>query len=1821
MARLQSGTGNVLIEGVTTPTASDSDNTAATKGYVDARMGGGSGNVNTIFTTSTAQSVDRGDLVVDGTSAYIRVATGSAMVTNTTDFTTADYIDIDDTNTQNIPSGANLPTTGLVTGQVFLLTATEGSNAPGLYRYSGTAWQPYIVDAVSNLVINAWPGTFQGTNFDVQIGSYWSRTVAGQLVVWMFTGHSDTTITSSNFSDYIPQSTESFWTELGAEGAANEYPPTFVELFYARLGTIWLGSDTHLYLATSDHVIHDTTTRNTNDPATTTAGWRRLDNNIPAAPASNSSSAERYELQVSATGDTTSWVTATGGGINAVTTDNTLRGGGSGTNDRLSVSRFQTWNTETTYVLGDMVVDNFDYRIYKANVANIPDLQIVTLPTVQRVSFGTATGFTELRYLVEFVGTNPTVDPAQTYDFSIGSPGASINVNFTILGSDISTTDLTGFWVISPTATSYTVVSGATPTLRTPQPITNISISLGTVVANPRPGLDPTRWVEVSSTGVDFEARYSPSRSETLRWTEEGTTYDGFVEDIFFEDVLAANSTVVRGSDNVVRYTITGVLPSIVQTLVAADRIVLTSARLPIRTFGTVTQGTTPDSAVLVGTCIQGDGAEDSDAATVGNGILARGPQTFRGSFAAVTIRADAPSPTNLIEDFHSVANMAARMALTTSDAKFGDVVFQQDDDTFWEITHAQAAVANFVNFSWVSSLSDGSRELALHFSDLASMPVQASTYTVVSGGDSWSFLGSRVTTRTAANNTIEWRIPDVSIGGSPNRTGLERTGTLTSSSDTLAFTQIQVGGSGGTSNAAIIDTNGTPTLAPNITAEEVRTLLGAGTLNETDFRFHRDNENLILNIDNSTFTVDMQDIRQGATLPTTAHNNEVFWLNVPSGGRHAGLYRYDSSISVWFPADATFNDVSIDRLTVDANLQIPSHGDLTLADANDAVSVGDLRAEAQAIRNSIGPDVNVHGDLEEEPTTQAVYVQSIELSGNFSDETNGTFRHVRQVPLQNNYPTRPTSDSSRTALVLAGFPDAPLRGRPGGTGTHRIDQYQPTANMGRIGGTVPLERATSGSQGFQLDEDFVAAGGFIDGPNDPRIDTPNARFLLGQDNGALINHDPAAGTFTTPTEGVLIGMTFQPQRISEDHTGKYPLWAMNFQAQNVSDSRNVGVFLEETPGAGTVPVLNPLNAEWLEDGAIFSMQFDSPLQPSESQQVIYTLTFRDSSTYTFAGNDNDGNHITSRVGSNGNTFWRIPAALITFSGGMLPTQGFFDGLALRRSTPGEYNMRIRLGTNSDALLRDDDGLLLFSDGSEYAIISHLHITSNNRLALNAYVYEWDLVNSNWRLYTGLRTATGVTGFNVGVLNAGEAIDVLNPEIRIGLAEYQNNASSYNNNLAMSKIFIAKVETSGFNAASATSIINDASAFKGLARSNSTDGFEFTRLNHVDIPYSAYDAMAGTILPTADWLLPDTSATDAAAFRTAIGTTNWVPVSETAATTFSSFATLPDRGSRVSTSSNATDRFLWIHPTGSGYVDPIKSVTPLTAGPTKDGVPNNTGANSSLTVPQGPLSSINYHTTTGTDGAVAISYLPVAEWNRSLFLNSANAGVARIWSTPLSAAASVSSDIATLGTDGSGRLYIPQYRTDYRAAQVPALPALGRQDFDPNTHFILGRFLSGGTRRIYFSVGGFDPATGLVTGLARVDTPVPGTNSGNAPGGSNTELYVQDPSDQMLRSFNISIERFASFDFEVGAPQNVLENVSSGDSRRGDATPFGMFGMIDLFLGTQGTTVGSGGSQYTPYTRRGETYYWYPNRSTGVWQNYIGNSPPTGNQWRIPLLG
>ena len=1926
--------------------------------------------------------------------------------------------------------------------------------------------------------ISAFPGSYQ-EDFDIKVNSLWSRTVASQLIVWRFTGHSDTTVVSSTFADYIPQSSSPHWTELGAEGAANTYPRAgdFQELFFARLGSVWQGSDANLYLATSDHVIHNEGTRTSNDPVTTTSGWRPLNSNLPVAPASNSTSAQNYELRVSATGDNTSWVAATTGGggggadlanwaettaydpgnvvINAkdfeiyqarerieagdvttpvpnvstigfgnvsthvgvyiitfaagtvaptpdsntvytvaagapynveftvmgsaitstiatvwliapsnttlvsgvhasglqedssavaVTTGATvtnpppnLDSGPAGRWQRISVpliddplrydlhtgleirwregattfvgtaqfvntntvvigpnntsisgttvttrglpvaaaqaavdatrlvthiddlaayrifdttsttpaqiaagtvvsdliaqvgdagqiipttieglvdgvtasaapltvreentANLATWSSGDDYAVGDMVVDVFDYHIYKADVAITEIVGAVPVPDVRQVAFGNSTGFTELRYLVEFEDAIPTIDLAETYRFDIGGV---LGVDFTVQGSDISTTDIPGFWVVSPTATSYTVLTGSTPTMETQQPTPVISITIGTVSANPRPGLDTDRWTEVSDTSVDYAARYSPSRGETLRWTEGSSELVGAVEDIYFHNVLAADSTVAEVNGEV-RYTISGVLPSVVTALVAADRVVFTSARTPIRTFGTVTAGSTPDEAILVGTCLQSDGDELSDASIVGAGILARGPVSFFGSFGAVSFVPESSGPTNTVEDFHSVADQAARQALTASQVKFGDVVFQQDTKEFWEATHETGPVANYLNFTWAASLVDGSRELALHFSDLASMPISGNTYSLVSGGDAWSFNGSSVTTRTAINNTIEWRIRDASVGGSPNRTGLRRAGSLTTTDGDITYTLI------------------TATDDPVVSLTE-------------------DNQTLTVTVDGVSASVQTRDVKFGGTLPSASSSlrGEVYVV-YGNGYRDANLHIFDGT--AWQSANLNIGDLEVAGEADFLNSpQVPGHSRSQVTgtgNANDAATITDVRIIADVLREEFGHTVSPHGVLEQEPGTSYRHVQGIELGGDFADDPNGTFRHARLVDQSVEYPTvRETVDANANTnnavnstfgasfvpLQAGLFPSAPLRGQQGSVhDTFRLQQYHNSAD-------AAMEVGLGHNSGqFIAHDRFNAMGGLADNPNDPSGTPINARYHLRGEG--LIDSDAASGSLTTRNGGYAIGMVFSPTGAA--YSGSLDdeaLWSMDFGAGSPSDDRNVGVFMEETPGETTIPVGDINSAEWLEDGAFLDLQFNGQITPVTSTTIIYTLTLRDASTIRFYAHDTEGNSITERDRF-GYHFWRIPRALIIdYSGGAIPDEGYYNGIALDRTGTDHYRIRVKQGTNQTDLLSDVDGFVELNPNNTYNIVSYLHLNSDNRITINVRLFDWNSTTESWDIRSSLGHTGTLVGYRVtdSTTTNADRIHLTSPRINIGQSEYRSYASVTNNRITMSKTFIARSVNLDAGNTILDAMATSESPFRGLIVSAASDGYEIQDLPYVDIPYTAYDNATKTITPAANWLVPNIVATPTDAQRTQFRNSlnsdgSWTPVSVAAAAdgTYNGTTTntnarietvLPNQGSENISTSDV--RQFWIHPTGSGYVDPVVASSSFSQMNPRTGMSSNVTFN----VPQGPIQGLTYFTTSGTDGASApITFLngtntggSSLNWETRYFLGDGSAGTVRVYSLNPSTVSSVSHNLVSPG--GTRRIYVPGFRDDYRTATDGVSP-LTAADLDANTHYFRGLFLDGMGRTNYFQIVNVDTATGLLS-VIRVDNDVANSND-QLPTGRNIELPFGPGSE------NLDLQQFASFQFRAETP------------REQDSIIPLQFDPVGIWFGVAGTPVGvdTEAEYYEPMTRFGVTYYWYPNKvfdpnnDPGVFQsiNFTGTTPPDG-EWIFPLIG
>ena len=1415
------------------------------------------------------------------------------------------------------------------------------------------------------------------------------------------------------------------------------------------------------------------------------------------------------------------------------------------------------------YNVGDLVIDGTDNNLYQNLIAILATTGLTEVQGANRAFYDAVSG----DFFIQAIGADlPVLQTApETYTFAIGTP---YNVTFTVPVTAITRSAAGGQYQID--LDMATATDGSLPAeARGPAAPEAIEIFYGTVMGTTpiRPALDSNvggRWQEISGASLLASSRYNIHAGQTVRWTENSSPTVGTVTQI--TEVVTTASNLSRTN---ITTNITGLQAGFAEAARVAGRAVLHRENLRLVLIGN-TSSTTPVQAAA-GTLV-----------VEGITLLTDG-----GEFPVAPV--DTP--------------VGARFSIGIMDVILDASDLRVQD---WPTQFASDFELN-IGSLWTRTL--GSNEFVWQFvghSDVTVTTSNFADYIPTASSPHWTELGSE-----GAANEYPSTFSELFYA---------RLGSIWLGSDGLLYIATE---------SHLVHDAATLTSNDPVTAlrgwDRVHT-----TTTATTFDFHRENEVINLTINGVHHSVDMNAIQYGAFLPRSGELRQVFGVVTPPTalGREEiiNYYVWDGQ---WRLASAIYNEVRATSLEVSGTATVPSHTDVTTAPGGEAASISDLRQEGDRIRSSLAPDVSVHGTLEAEPNGSAVYTQSIELNGQFSDQTGGTFRHARQIPAVINYPTLPTANSSRTALMLAGFPDAPLRGRQGSPGTHRIDQYMPTIGQAnRLSGVAPLERAIHGSAGFQPDDSFVAAGGFVDGVNDPRIDNPNGRFLLGQNNGALAAHNPSTGAFGAATGGLLIGMTFEPHQLALRDTGLYPLWTMKFQARNVTDDRNVGVFMEETPEVTGISVGDTIEAEWFQDGAFLDIFFTSTETPSQSQQVEYILTLRDSSTFTIRANDG-ANHITTRqtIGGFG---WRIPRALVTaYSGGEIPEFGLYRGIALTRGQPGEYHMRIKLGTSFDARISDEDGLLDFTDGSQYSIISHLHVDNNGRIALNVYVYEWVLATQQWRLYTGLRTESGVTGFRIGALNNSEAIDVINPEINIGLFEFQNNRTNFINNMSMSKIFIAKAENTTFDANAATAIVNDSTAFKGLAVADTMPGFEFTRLNYVDVPYTTYDQSTGLITPTSNWLLPDTSATDAAGFRASLNSSGlWTPVSEASVndSIIDGFRTMPGQGANVATSTDPTDAFLFIHRTGTGYVDPVRADVSLPIAPEKSGVSNTSGGTATLTAPEGPITSLSYHTTTGADGANnTISYLGVGEWDRSKFLGAGGAGTARIWSVPLSAAESVSDTLGIVTDSGDARLYVPEFRDDWRRAQTPPLPELGRSDFDPSTHYLLGRFLDAGSRRIYYTASGFDAQLGLITGIARIDTPVPGINSGDAPGGVNRELFVQDPGSLVEREDNLSIQRFASFRLEALAPVDILET----RGERGDVLPFGMFGMLDLFLGTATPSVAvtddTAENYSVLYNRRGTAYHWYPNRagtgSVGVWQNYQGDNAPTGDQWRIPLIG
>ena len=812
------------------------------------------------------------------------------------------------------------------------------------------------------------------------------------------------------------------------------------------------------------------------------------------------------------------------------------------------------------------------------------------------------------------------------------------------------------------------------------------------------------------------------------------------------------------------------------------------------------------------------------------------------------------------------------------------------------------------------------------------------------------------------------------------------------------------------------------------------------------------------------------------------------------------------------------------------------------------------------------------------------------------------------------------TFGQSFTALQAGLFPSAPVRGQQGSVhDTFRLQQFHGT--------NAVAEAGLGGNAGQFIPHDFfMENGGLADATTDPAGSPINAMYPVR--DGGLIETFAATGLIQGYTAGFAIGMVFSPHEArSVTQASDEALWSMDFGARNAGDVRNVGVYMEESPGDATVPVLNPEDAEWLENGAFFDIRFASEQTPSNSQTIIYTLTFRDSTTYTFASNDGNGNQITTRQNFGG-FFWRVPRDLITFSGGTPPTSGFFTGLALTRSSFDHYRIRIKQGTGQTALLRDTNGVVELDPTRTYNILSYIRIGSGDRISIVVRLFDRNVPNNRWDIRSGLAVEGTLTGYRVvdGATTAHDRLLLSRPTFNIGLSEYQNNATLYNNYLTMSKVFIARatiVESNTTLDALATS----QSPFRGLIESAASSGYEIQDLPYVDIPYTAYDNATKTITPANNWLVPDVvaNATEAQqlAFRNTLNADgSWTPVSESTAAlgTFNGTTTntnarietvLPDQGAENISTTDV--RQFWIHPTGTGYVDPVGASSSFSQ------MNPSTGAASSLTfsVPQGPIEGLTYFTTTGIDGASSpITFLntpntngtSITNWDTSYFLGDGSAGTVRVYSMAPSTVSSVSHNLVSPG--GTRRIYVPGFRDDYRTATTGISP-LTAADLDANTHYFRGLFLDGMGRINYFQIVSVDTSTGLLS-VIRVDNDVANSND-TLPTGRNIELPFGPGSE------NLDLQQFASFQFQAATP------------REQDSVVPLNFDPIGIFLGSMVTAdipeLPTTDTEYfIPYSRRGVTYYWYPNKTlsgqTGVFQSaeFTGTIPGT-DQWIFSLIG
>lgn len=744
--------------------------------------------------------------------------------------------------------------------------------------------------------------------------------------------------------------------------------------------------------------------------------------------------------------------------------------------------------------------------------------------------------------------------------------------------------------------------------------------------------------------------------------------------------------------------------------------------------------------------------------------------------------------------------------------------------------------------------------------------------------------------------------------------------------------------------------------------------------------------------------------------------------------------------------------------------------------------------------------------------------------------------------------------------------------------------------------------------------------------------------------NSAIYGEDEQGNTqldvYISPTV-VGTGQTIQITATSERQR-RFVLPIQGIERVTRVEIGNTDVGFSNNNGSQTVYI----DGSTVRVGTVVTFTYDVASvypMPSHSSFAEYTLN-TPNGNIVFRTVNTEGLHVTTSISSTGDIIWHIPTGTTNRTGGLINSttvpanQGgiWLSGVTMSHVGYENFRLRVKAGTGTHSVLDDAGGTPLDLDPENtYSLVSHLYLdgSNNNRIRIDNTIMQWNSTTSSWD-HLATRTpnpALEVVGYSItdSTTDETQRLFMAQPVVRFGDAEYALSQNVTRGHFS-GKFFVAKVESSAtVDSAFRQRLASSTAPFRGLIiRDN---GIETANLPYADLSVT-YDGNGSFVYEQSSVVHGTYSRDD----LPADGSWQLVsPANQQEGRFFQTGAegsftavngTFPTRGNQTSTNVNP-----WI-------VLQANPDTTLTALPSEGFIVDTVSAQ----IPSGPIDRLRIYNPLETDLLVldrtfTFSNNSLQEdqsnW-RETQIDPVSLGTAavttpttvRLWAVEDDALRNTAYNVgADPGMGALPDIYVPQFRDDWRIAN--SLQPLSHNDFSPGTHYFHIRYRAGRDRNIYYSVQDFDRTTGLVSGLARVASPS-GTLavSDDYRTGLGTEpaftMAMAGDTDQ-----NILLQQFSTAQLVVPAPADPLQN---GDFR-GSAMPFGMFGLIELFMGimTVGTeSDATAENYYVNYERRGNDYYWYPNRESGVpnvpngvWQNYIGDADPTTGQWRVPLQG